>query len=111
MADGVRIQPQAARLRAEGIGSAANRLFILRDWGRPLQGQPMCPTCGLRHECKTYHFQLDAEGTIIVSTTIWDRMLRMPDHGGFEQVNVVTKPPAQGLVLPPATVHVTPAKF
>jgi hypothetical protein len=38
-------------------------------------------------------------------------MLRMPDHGGFEQVNVVAKPPAQGLILPSATVRVTPAKF
>jgi hypothetical protein len=114
MADGIRIQPQPARLKAQDVLSAANRLFIVRDVSRPLppnKSRPACRLCGHPHEYKTYHLQLDGEGTIIVSTTIWENMRKLFDHGGFEEVNVVAKPPAQGIVLPTAKVSVTPAKF
>jgi hypothetical protein len=110
----VRIQPQPARLAAEGIGSVAHRLFIVRDRSRPLPPnphRPVCRLCGHPHQCKTYHLQLDAEGTIIVSTTIWAHMRKLFDHGGFEAVNIVVEPPAQGLVLPPAAVRAVPAKM
>jgi hypothetical protein len=101
VADGIRIQPALDR-RAQ-YGTMANRLIILRDVSRPLAPHPQrpaCRLCGRPHEFKTYHFQLDGEGTIIVSTEIWQRLLAMPDHGGFEKVNVVAKPPTQQLVLP-----------
>jgi hypothetical protein len=114
VADGVRIQPQPARLAAEGIGSVAHRLFIVRDLSRPVRPSPHNPTCrlcGRPHGYKTYHFQLDAEGTIVVSTTIWQHLLRMPDRGGFEAVNVVSEPPTQGLILPSAVARVIPAKM
>lgn len=114
MADGIRIQPQPARLRADGITSTAHRLFIVRDVSRPIRPSPHNPTCrmcGRVHECKTYHLQLDAEGTAIVSTTVWARLQAMPDHGGFEPVNVVAKPPTQGLVLPSAVVRVAPSQM
>ena len=92
----------------------ANRLFLIRDVSRPISPSPHNPTCricGRPHECKTYHLQLDADGTIMVSTTIWANMLKMYDHGGFEQVNVVADPPDIGIVLPPAHVGVTPAQM
>jgi hypothetical protein len=109
MADGIRIQPQPARLRAEGIGSVAGRLFVVRDLTRPLPPpRPTCSTCGIPHDCKTYHLQLDGQGTVIVSTTIWANMQRLYDHGGFEPVNVVAEPPAQGLTLPPAQLQIKP---
>jgi hypothetical protein len=114
MADGIRIQPQPARLRAEGIGSVAGRLFIVRDVTRPLPAdphRPACRLCGHPHTCKTYHLQLDADGTVIVSTTIWENMQRLYDHGGFEPVNVVAEPPAQGLIVPPARVRIAPAEM
>jgi hypothetical protein len=114
MADGVRIQPQPARLAAEGIGSVANRLFIVRDQSRPMPPnphRPACRLCGHPHQCKTYHLQLDGEGTIIVSTTIWAHMRKLFDHGGFEAVNVVSEPPTQGLILPSAVARVIPAKM
>jgi hypothetical protein len=114
VADGIRIQPQPARLRAEGIGSVAHRLFIVRDLARPFPPsphRPVCSVCGRPHEYKTYHFQLDAEGTITVSTTVWTHLLRMPDHGGFEPVNVVAEPPTQGLVLPSARARIKPAEM
>lgn len=63
------------------------------------------------HEVKTYHLQLDSQGTVIVSTTVWGRMQQLYDSGGFEPVNVVSKPPTQGLVLPPAAVSVRPAEM
>ncbi len=109
MADGIRIRPQPARLRAEGVGSAAGRLFIVRDLSRPLEPGDRCVTCGVPHEAKTYHLRMDADGTTIVSTGVWERFLAMPDHGGFETVNVVADPPAQGLVVPPAVVAIRPA--
>jgi hypothetical protein len=109
MADGVRIQPQPARLRAEGVGSAAHRLFVVRDVTRPLPPPwSACGTCGVAHGCKTYHLQLDGDGTVIVSTTIWANLQRLHDRGGFEQVNVVATPPAQGLVFPAAAVQIRP---
>jgi hypothetical protein len=101
-------------LRAESITSVAHRLFIVRDLARPLRPDPhrsACRVCGRPHTCKTYHFKLDAEGTVIVSTTIWAHLARMPDHGGFELVNTVGAPPAQGLVLPPAAVRAVPAQM
>jgi len=114
VADGIRIQPQPARLKAEGIGSAAHRLFILRDQSRPLTPDPNrhpCETCGQPHEFKTYHLQLDAEGTTIVSTGVWEKFLSAPDHFGFEQVNVVAEPPAQGIKLEPVVLNLKPAKL
>lgn len=105
MADGIRIQPQPARWR--DYGDMRDRLIIVRDTSRPLKPgglRPVCRVCGMPHECKTYHFQLDSDGTIMVSTTIWGRLQRMFDHGGFEQVNVVSAPPAQGIELPTANV-------
>lgn len=104
MADGIRIQPTRERL-AE-IGDPAGRLIVVRDLSRPIAVTPtgpICHFCGYRHDCKTYHLQLDAEGAVIVSTTVWGRLQRLFDCGGFEPVNVVTKPPTQGFFLQPAT--------
>lgn len=101
MADGIRIQPQRARLAAEGIHDVSNRLFIIRDVSRPTIATVLCRTCGVVHDVKTYHLQLEADGTVMVSTTIWDRLQRLYDHGGFELVNVVPDPPDVHLSLEP----------
>jgi hypothetical protein len=114
VADGIRIQPQKARLRAEGVNDVAGRMFLIRDVSRPIPVHPyspVCRICHIQHECKTYHLQLDADGTVMVSTTIWENMLKLFDHGGFEQVNVVAEPPDQTMELPTAVVAVTPASF
>lgn len=113
MADGIRIQPQPARLRELGIIVAAGQLFIIRDRSRPIpQPNPnVCRICGHPHECKTYHLYLDTDCTVMVSTTIWERFLSMPDHGGFERVNVISEPPTQGIILPSATIEVTAKEF
>ena len=106
MGDGIRIQPQPARIRELGLTDMAGRMIIVRDVGRPLaphsiQRQENCKFCGTPHECKTYHFQLDGDGTIMVSTTIWQKLLGMYDHGGFEKLNVVAAPPDQHMSLEP----------
>jgi hypothetical protein len=114
VADGIRIQPQKERLRSEGITDVANRLFIIRDVSRPIPfhpKNPVCRICGRQHEFKTYHLQLDADGTIMVSTGVWDKMSMMFDQGGFEKVNVVSDPPAQHIELPTAHVHAIPAQM
>jgi hypothetical protein len=114
VADGIRIQPQKERLRAEGVNDVAGRLFIIRDTSRPIPphpANPVCRLCGRPHEFKTYHLQLDAEGTVMVSTTIWENMLKLFDHGGFEPVNVVADPPDQQMILPTAHVSLTPAEM
>ena len=109
MADGIRIRPQPGRLPPE---SAYGRLIVLRDTARPFDPPyVVCATCGVPHDCKTYHFQLDGDGTIIVSTTIWDNLSRMFDFGGFEVANVVAEPPAQGITVPTQKVAVRPAEF
>ena len=98
MAEGIRITPQPGRLL-----ESANRLIILRDRARPIAltpNSPVCHICGTPHDCKTYHFQLDSDGTIIVSATIWENLQSMYDHGGFEKVNVVPEPPDQTILLP-----------
>ena len=113
MADGVRIEPDPARLRAEGITDTAGRLFIIRDISRPFIPNPdhPCGVCGTPHDCKTYHLQLDTDGTVLVSTTIWERLQRLYDHGGFRLVNHTPDPPAQQLIIPPAAVTVTAPDF
>ena len=98
MADGIRIRPQPNRV------VPLDAMIVLRDIARPLPAprdgrrledvQPKCSHCGVQHFHKTYHLQLRA-GTVIVSTTIWDELLKMPDHGGFEYVNHVSDPPTQ----------------
>lgn len=98
---GVRIQPRPDRYVPD------NALIVVRDITRPFREpkvgrlqdvQPVCRLCGVQHFEKTYHIQLQG-GTAIVSTTIWEKMQRLVEYGGFEKVNVVEKPPAQNIGL------------
>lgn len=100
MAEGIRIRHKTLK----GV------MLVIRDKERPFQKPhnnssfkfPICSTCGYPHECKTYHLQLDSEGTIIVSTTVYDNLSKLIDKGGFDIVNMVAKPPTQHLVVPRA---------
>ena len=99
---GIRIRPQADRHVPD------NAIVVIVDKDRPTplpkDGRPLsavketCQTCGILHEHKAYHLQLRA-GSIIVSDTIWRRLQGLIDDGGFEFVNVVENPPAQGLSI------------
>ena len=97
---GVRIRPQADRVVPD------NSLIVLKDMNRPFpapkDGQRLedvravCSKCGIQHLHKTLHLQLQA-GSTIVSEAIWIKMQGMVDDGGFEYVNHVAEPPAQGM--------------
>jgi len=83
--------------------------IFLRDESRPIAYKgvnkygerwadvaPVCATCHQQHAVKTYHLRIRA-GTVIVGKPIWERFQQLPDNGGFEFVNIVEDPPAQGL--------------
>ena len=86
-------------------------LLVVRDQSRPLTlpgGKPLpsnielskCSTCGVPHDVKTYHLLLDGEGTITVSLEIYQSLLKLADHAGFEFANHVPDPPDQVLKVP-----------
>lgn len=97
MAEGIRIRPKVES------GIPDNALITITDVSRPFREpadgqrlvdiQPVCDFCGVQHFAKTYHLQLRA-GTVIVSTTIWERLKAAGDDT-FELVNVVSEPPGQ----------------
>ncbi len=101
--------------KAEGIRIRHKTLkgimLVVRDQSRPLlttDKKPLplnfpldpCSTCGVPHSVKTYHLQLDSEGTIIVSRTVYEKLQGLADHAGFEFANVVDNPPDQILKVP-----------
>lgn len=59
---------------------------------RPYPVPFLCPTCNKTHEVKTYHLTVDDHGTVIVSTTILER-LREVGLAGFTVENEVKNPP------------------
>lgn len=112
MAEGIRIQPRPDL--GWPLGPA---MVIIRDHDRPIppaldgegriipleQTQPVCHICEAagnppQHWCKTYHIQLEPDGTQIVSAGVWAGLQRCADNP-FEIVNTVTKPPTQHLAL------------
>lgn len=122
MANGIRIQPTDAVLSMLGLtrGDCANRPWRVLDHSRPADGPPFpaCKWCG-EHKVKTYHLGhrrlpdglpiLDADGTTMISTVIWEKLQALHDNGGFEKVNVVATPPVQNIVLPTAVVDIRAA--
>ena len=101
---GVRIRPKVDRVVPD------NALIVIRDKSRPKilpkkaqqAGQrledilPVCSKCGVQHFEVTYHLQLRA-GSIIVTESLWAKLQAMIEDGGFEYVNHVQDPPAQGM--------------
>ncbi len=106
MADGVRI-------RFVGAEVPDNALIIVRDITRPFTPAPdqICRLCHRPHDCKTYHIQLNGDGTALVSTTIWKHLSLLYDDGGFELVNTVKEPPAQKIAMPTAVAKVKPSEM
>jgi len=80
-------------------------LLVVRDQKRPIPNPhnyklPICSSCMVPHDVKTYHLQLDDEGTIIVSKTVYERLSALDDRAGFETSNTVNSPPTQTLQIP-----------
>ncbi len=94
-AQGIRIRHKTLR----GV------LLVVRDQKRPIPNPhnyklPICSTCKVPHDVKTYHLKLDDEGTIIVSKTIYEKLSALDDKAGFETANTVNNPPTQTLQVP-----------
>ena len=99
---GVRIRPKNRHV-------PVSSMCVVRDLARPFPPpangrrledvQPKCSICAVQHFHKTYHLQLDGDGTVIVSPGIWAQLQTMVDAAGFEYVNHVEDPPAQRLAL------------
>ena len=104
-----------SKKKAEGIRirhkTLKGILLVVRDQSRPLlttDKKPLppnfpldpCSTCGVPHYVKTYHLPLDSEGTIIVGRPIWEKLMGLADHAGFDLANVVNNPPDQILKVP-----------
>ena len=106
MAEGIRIQPRPV------LGFPDGALIVVVDHARPFPPptdgqrledvQPVCAACQVQHFAKAYHLQLVA-GSVIVSTTVWDRLQGLADNP-FEYANHVAHPPAQG-IGPDMTPH------
>jgi len=98
MAEGIRIRHKSLK----------SVMLVVRDVSRPILKPhssyrfPVCGICGYPHEHKTYHLQLDSEGTLIVSQKVYDRIMALGDQAGFEKVNMVKDPPTQVLLIPKA---------
>jgi hypothetical protein len=88
MAEGVRIQHP----------TESSVMFTLVDGARPLGRVTGCGTCHRPHAFKTYHLVLDDAGSVIVSTTIWDRLRGIPGQP-FHLANAVARPPDQHVVV------------
>lgn len=124
---GVRIRLTESARRQAGLTQLApaqtGLLWIVRDVTRPRIPYE-CGYCTKReqalkgwkaqpvfHDAKTYHLELDADLTRTVSETVWDRLRRLYDNGGFELANEVAKPPDQKLILPTVKVSLTPSEL
>ena len=57
----------------------------------------VCSICHVEHTHKTRHFDLDGEGTVIVSQGVLDALQHHVDLGGFDIENPVHNPPAQSV--------------
>lgn len=72
----------------------------------------LCPKCGTTHTHKTYHLDLDGEGAVIVSPTIFER-LREVGLPGLRLENEVLRPPNQSVSIEiggtPMQMKVAPA--
>jgi hypothetical protein len=58
-----------------------------------------CPRCQVEHHVKTYHFVLDADGAVIVSTEILRRLQEVPGIAGLLVENEVKEPPKQKVIV------------
>jgi hypothetical protein len=75
-----------------------NRILTIVDRSRPYTVPLACDVCGVTHLWKTYHIELDDEGSAIVSPEAWAMIERIPAHG-FSFTNEVRHPPAKTIGL------------
>lgn len=83
------------RLHHESLTAPATvAVECVRGYKQPYQ----CPLCGLTHDFKTVHLNLDGKGDVIVSKGVWDDLKDVPGLP-FTVANEVKKPPMVTLSL------------
>lgn len=96
---GVRIQHSIAR----------NVRFTIVEHDRPYLVPYVCTPpefggCGSTHLFKTHHLNIDEVGSCIVGDVLYERIRLLLVANGFEESNVVEKPPTIGIGLAPRTM-------
>lgn len=76
------------RLKHPTLKSCTFTVIHTRRYVVPL----LCPVCGHPHERKTYHLNLDSEGAVIVSQTVFERLKEI-GLAGMQLANEVLVPP------------------
>jgi hypothetical protein len=83
------------------------RPYVVTHPTRRLRQPMFCGRCNTVHTMKTYHLDLDGEGSVVVSETVFQR-LREAGMPGLEALNHVANPPTQHVSItdetPPAYV-------
>jgi hypothetical protein len=92
MAEGIRIRHHTRRSQMLPVP-------LLHQPRLNVAAYPECGRCRVVHPCKVVHVDLDAEGTAIVSESVWAQFQRVPNWAGFRVVNTVSNPPTQGVGL------------
>jgi len=60
--------------------------------GEPMERRRICPTCRVDHRVKAIHLHLDAQGDVIVSKEVYEKLLLL-QLAGLEVANEVENPP------------------
>lgn len=89
---GVRIQHPTAR----------SARFTVVESDRPYRAPYTCTPpefggCGVVHQFKTHHLNLDATGAAIVGAVLYRRIRHLLVLNGFVETNEVRKPPTLGI--------------
>lgn len=81
-----------------GHTEARSGLYLVEHPTRKYRVPLTCSTCGIVHVRKTYHLHLDAEGTVIVSPGVFER-LREAGLPSLEIMGEVENPPPMTLQI------------
>jgi hypothetical protein len=81
-----------------GHTEARSGLYLVEHPTRKYRVPLTCSTCGSVHIRKTYHLHLDAEGCVIVSPVVFER-LRECGLPSLEILNEVENPPPMTLQI------------
>lgn len=71
---------------------------------RPYREPLFCASCGLVHTHKTYHLHLDAQGEVVVSEVIFERLSEL-EGLPLRKVGIERNPQPMTLTVPPAGVN------
>ena len=66
--------------------------MVILTHSRRYQYPYLCSVCGVAHEYKTYHINVDSQGDAVVSGEILDHLKELDDTGGWKVLGVEHNP-------------------